>query len=211
MMTLHGYFRSGAAYRTRIALNFKGIAYQQVSRHLRKGEQRDPEYLKLNPQGLVPALILEDGTVLTQSLAIIEWLEETHPEPALLPKDPIRRAKIRAFALAIAADTHPIQNLRVLQKVAQITGDPKQGDEWGKEINLQGLEAAQKLIENEPGPFCFGEAPTLADVCLVPQLVNVRRYVSDLSHLPRLLQAEAACMDLKPFKDAAPAKQPDAE
>ncbi|MFM1816923.1 MAG: maleylacetoacetate isomerase [Pseudomonadota bacterium] len=211
MITLHGYFRSGAAYRTRIALNFKGIPYQQVSHHLRKGEQRDPEYLKLNPQALVPALVLDDGTILTQSLAIIEWLEETHPEPALLPKDPIRRAKVRAFALAIAADTHPVQNLRVLQKVAKLTGDPKQGDEWGKEVNLQGLAAAQKLIEHEPGPFCFGNTPTLADVCLVPQLGNVRRYVTDLSHLPRLVEAEAACKALKPFQDAAPENQPDAE
>ena len=210
-MTLHGYFRSGAAYRTRLALNLKGIAYEQVSHHLRKGEQRNPEYLKLNPQALVPALVLDDGTVLTQSLAIIEWLEETQPEPALLPKDLIRRAKVRAFALAIAADVHPIQNLRILQKVSKLTGDPKQGDAWGKKINLDGLAAAQKLIENEPGPFCFGDAPTLADICLIPQLVNVRRYVTDLSHLPRLLEAEAACKQVKAFQDAEPEKQPDAE
>jgi maleylpyruvate isomerase len=211
MMTLHGFFRSGAAYRTRIALNLKGLAYEQVSHHLRNGDQRAPEYVKLNPQALVPALVLDDGTVLTQSLAIIEWLEETHPAPPLLPADPIRRAKVRAFALAIAADIHPIQNLRILQKVAKLTGDPKQADAWGRDINLDGLQAAQKLIESEPGPFCFGDTPTLADICLVPQLGNLRRYVTDLSSLPRLLQAEAACAALKPFQDAAPEQQPDAE
>lgn len=211
MLKLHGYFRSGAAYRVRIALNFKGIDYEQVSVHLRNGAQRDPAHLKLNPQGLVPVLVLDDGTVLTQSLAIIEWLEETRPDPPLLPRDPILRARIRAFALSIAADIHPVQNLRILQKVAKFTGDPKKADEWGRDINLEGLAAAQEIIASEPGPFCFGAKPTLADVCLVPQLVNVRRYVSDISHLPRLLKAEAACLALDAFRNAMPERQPDAE
>lgn len=210
-MKLHGYFRSGAAYRVRIALNIKGVPYEQVSVHLRNGAQRAPDYLQLNPQGLVPALVLDDGTILTQSLAIIEWLEETHPNPPLLPKNPILRARIRAFALAIAADIHPVQNLRILQKVAKFTGDQKKADEWGRDINMEGLAAAQEMIRAEPGPFCFGAEPTLADVCLVPQLVNIRRYVSDIPHLSRLLEAEAACLALKPFQDAMPDRQPDAE
>ena len=211
MTTLHGFFRSGAAYRTRIALNLKGIDYDQVSHHLRKGEQRAPDYLKLNPQGLVPALVLDDGTVLTQSLAIIEWLEETHPAPPLLPKDPIKRAKVRAFSLSIAADTHPVQNLRVLQNVAKITGDQEAANAWAKDVNYEGLRAANALIEDELGPFCFGNAPTLADLCLVPQVANARRFGADLSQFARILEADQASCKHPAFRDAAPENQPDAE
>ncbi len=211
MMTLHGFFRSGAAYRTRIALNLKGIDYDQVSHHLRKGEQRTPDYLKLNPQGLVPALVLEDGTVLTQSLAIIEWLDESHPTPPLLPKDPIKRAKVRAFSLSIAADTHPVQNLRVLQNVAKVTGDREAANAWAKDVNYEGLRAANLLIENEPGPFCFGNTPTLADICLVPQVANARRFGADISQLARILEADQASCAHPAFQKAAPENQPDAE
>lgn len=208
MMKLYDYFRSGAAYRVRIALNLKGIDVEHISRHLRKGEQRDPAYLKINPQGLVPSLVLEDGTVLTQSLAIIDWLDETRPSPPLLPKDPIRRAKVRAFALAIACDTHPVQNLRVLQRVKSLGQDDTA---WARAINLEGLTAVNELIRNEKGPFCFGAEPTLADICLMPQVANARRFKADISGLTRLQEAIKACEAHKAFQDAEPEKQPDAE
>jgi len=208
MMKLYGYFRSGAAYRVRIALNLKAIKVEQISRHLRNGEQRDPAYLEINPQGLVPALVLEDGTVLTQSLAIMDWLEETHPNPPLLPKDPIRRAKVRAFAQSIACDTHPVQNLRVLQRVKSLGQDDTA---WARAINLEGLTAANELIKGEKGPFCFGSQPTLADICLIPQVANARRFKADISGLTRLQEAIKACEAHKAFQDAEPEKQPDAE
>ncbi|HXF54687.1 MAG TPA: maleylacetoacetate isomerase [Hyphomicrobiaceae bacterium] len=207
-MKLHGYFRSSAAYRVRIALNLKGLAVEQVSYHLRNGEQRSPAYLAMNPQGLVPSLELDDGRVLTQSLAIIEWLEEAYPEPPLLPKESLARARVRALALVIAADTHPLQNLKVLLRLKRAGLD---AEAWAREVNLEGLEAANALIEREPGPFCFGASPTLADICLVPQMANARRFSADISKLERILQAEAACNRLAAFQDAAPDRQPDAE
>ena len=209
-MRLHGYFRSGAAYRVRIALNLKGMSVEHAFRHLRKGEQRAPDYLALNPQGLVPTLELDDGTKLTQSLAIIEWLDETHPAPPLLPADPLQRARVRAFAFAIACDIHPVQNLRVIAAVRAIGGE-EAAQAWAKRVNAEGLAACEKLIADEPGPFCFGDKPTLADICLVPQLGNARRFGVDVAAYPRLLQAEAACKTLPAFADAAPEKQGDAE
>jgi len=209
-MRLHGYFRSSAAYRVRIALNLKGVKAEHVFRHLRKGEQRAPDYLAMNPQGLVPTLELDNGALLTQSLAIVEWLDETHPNPLLMPADPLQRARVRAFALAIACDIHPVQNLRVLAAVRELGGE-QAGQDWAKRINEEGLAACEKMIANEPGPFCFGAQPTLADICLVPQLGNARRFNVDVSAFPRLLQAEAACRALPAFADAAPDKQPDAE
>lgn len=209
-MRLHGYFRSSAAYRVRIALNLKGVKAEHVFRHLRKGEQRAPDYLAMNPQGLVPTLELDNGALLTQSLAIVEWLDETHPSPPLMPADPLQRARVRAFALAIACDIHPVQNLRVLAAVRELGGE-QAGQDWAKRINEEGLAACEKMIANEPGPFCFGAQPTLADICLVPQLGNARRFNVDVSAFPRLLQAEAACRALPAFADAAPDKQPDAE
>src|SRR4051794_19756513 len=208
---LHGYFRSGAAYRVRIALNLKGLSAEHVPHHLRKGEQRDPAYLKLNPQGLVPTLELDDGAVLTQSLAILEWIEETRREPPLLPGDPLARARVRAFALAIASDTHPVQNLKVLNRVRALGIDDAAVTAWAAEVNAEGLAACEALIRDEPGPFCFGAKPTLADVCLVPQLVNARRFGADVSRFPRLLEAERAANALPAFADAAPERQPDAE
>jgi maleylpyruvate isomerase len=210
-MKLHGYFRSSAAYRVRIALNLKGLSVEQVSYHLRKGEQRSPAYLALNPQGLVPALELEDGSVLTQSLAIVEWLNEVYPEPPLLPQDPLVRARVRAFALAIAADTHPLQNLKVLLALRKAGHDAEFVNDWARKVNFEGLEAANALIAKLPGPFCFGSAPTLADICLVPQMANARRYGADISKLERILAVEAACNSLAAFQDAAPERQPDAE
>ena len=210
-MKLHGYFRSSASYRVRIALNLKGLSAQHLPHHLRKGEQRAPAFLAINPQGLVPALETDAGEVLTQSLAIIEWLDEIHPEPPLLPKDALRRAKVRAFAQAIACEIHPVQNTKVLARLREVGLGEEQVTDWAAWVIREGFIACETLIANEPGPFCFGEAPTLADLCLVPQLANARRFGVDLSAYPRLLKAEAAAKQVKAFADAAPDKQPDAE
>jgi maleylpyruvate isomerase len=210
-MKLHGYFRSSAAYRVRIALNLKGLPAEHLPHHLRKGEQRAPAFLAINPQGLVPALESDAGEVLTQSLAIIEWLDETHPEPPLLPKDPLRRARVRAFAQALACDTHPVQNLKVLARLRELGVGEDKVTAWAGWANREGLSACEKLIANEPEPFCFGDKPTLADLCLVPQLANARRFGVDVAAFPRLLKAEAAAKAMKAFADAAPDKQPDAE
>ena len=210
-MKLHGYFRSSAAYRVRIALNLKGLGAEHLPHHLRKGEQCAPAYLAINPQGLVPALENDAGAVLTQSVAIIEWLDETRPSPPLLPKDILQRAKVRAFALAIACDTHPVQNLKVLARLRELGLAEEKVQDWAAWVNREGLAACETLIRNEPGPFCFGDVPTLADLCLVPQLANARRFGVDVTAYPRLLEAEAAAKALPAFVNAAPEKQPDAE
>ena len=210
-MKLHGYFRSSASYRVRIALNLKGLRVDHLPHHLRKGEQCAPAYLAINPQGLVPTLENDAGAILSQSLAIIEWLDETHPSPPLLPKDPLRRAKVRAFAQALACDTHPVQNLKVLARLRALGLPEEKVTAWAGWANREGLSACDKLIATEAGPFCFGDAPTMADLCLVPQLANARRFGVDVSVFPRLLQAEAAAKALPAFADAAPDKQPDAE
>jgi maleylpyruvate isomerase len=210
-MKLHGYFRSSASYRVRIALNLKGLTTEHLPHHLRKGEQCAPAYLAINPQGLVPTLEDDAGTVLTQSLAIIEWLDETQPSPPLLPGDPLRRAKVRAFAQALACDTHPVQNLKVLARLRQLGLAEEKVTEWAAWANREGLSACETLVANEPGPFCFGASPTIADLCLVPQLANARRFGVDVSAYPRLLKAEAAAKANQAFADAAPDKQPDAE
>ena len=210
-MKLYGYFRSSASYRVRIALNLKGLSAQHLPHHLRKGEQRDPAYLAINPQGLVPTLQDDDGAILTQSLAIIEWLDETHPEPPLLPTDSLQRAKVRAFALVLACDTHPVQNLTVLARLRELGLPEEKVTGWAAWANREGLSACETLIAHEDGPFCFGAKPTLADLCLVPQLANARRFGVDLAAFPRLLGAEEAAKNLKAFADAAPERQPDAE
>ena len=209
-MRVHGYFRSAASWRVRIALALKGLEPEQVSHHLRKGEQRAPGYLALNPQGLVPTLELDDGTALTQSLAIIEWLDETYPEPALLPADALGRAKVRAFALVLASDTHPLQNLKVLQRLRSLGLAEEAVTAWAADVNAAGLESCEALVAPQ-GRFCFGDAPTLADLCLVPQLGNARRFGVDVTRLPRLLAREAACLALSAFAEAVPELQPDAE
>jgi maleylpyruvate isomerase len=209
-MRLHGYFRSSASYRVRIALNLKGLNAEHLPHHLRKGEQRDPAYLAINPQGLVPTL-QDQSAIITQSLAIIEWLEEIHPEPPLLPKDPLRRAHVRAFAQVLACDTHPLQNLKVLARLRQLGVPEEKVTDWAAWANREGLAACEALIGDESGPFCFGEAPGMADLCLVPQLANARRFGVDVAAFPRLLKAEAAAKNIKAFADAAPERQPDAE
>lgn len=209
----YGYFRSSAAYRCRIAFNLKGVAPEYVPIHLRRGDQRAEDYLRLNPQGLVPALDI-GWRVLTQSLAIIEWLDEMHPDPALLPGDAADRADIRAFALAIAADIHPLNNLRVLKYLkAPLGHDQATIDAWYRHWVESGLAACEALVtkEGRRGPYCFGAEPSLADVCLIPQLANARRVDSDLSACPTLLAIEAQCATLPAFADAVPEKQPDAE
>jgi maleylpyruvate isomerase len=208
---LHGYFRSSAAYRVRIALNLKGVSAEHIAHHLRKGEQRAPGYLAINPQGLVPALISDDGAGLTQSLAIIEWLDETFPKPPLQPREPLERARVRAFAFAIACDIHPVQNLKVLNRLRGLGLAEDVVDAWAHWVNEEGLAACEQLVAREPGPFCFGSAPTLADICLVPQLGNARRFKVDVGRFARLLEAEAAAAVLPAFVAARPENQPDAE
>lgn len=209
-MILHGYFRSTASWRVRIALNLKGLVAEQVFHHLRKGEQRAPDYLALNPQGLLPTLVTDDGAVLTQSLAICEYLDELHPEPALLPADPLERARVRAVAQVIACDIHPVQNLKVLQNLRELGLAEEAVQSWAAVVIEEGLDAVDRLLADNPGPFAFGAAPTLADILIVPQLGNARRFNVDL-RWPRLLEIEAACLQLDAFKSAAPGAQPDAE
>jgi maleylpyruvate isomerase len=209
-MTLHGYYRSTASYRVRIVLNLKRLDYSQVSRHLRRGDQRSPDYLRLNPQGLVPTLELDDGTILTQSLAICEYIEEIRPYPALLPVDALARAHVRAFAQVIACDIHPIQNLKILKRLEEHGWQQPEIDGWATRVIEEGLDAAAALIAGRAGPYCFGSQLTLADVLLVPQLVNARRFGTDL-RWPRLLEIEQACLKLKAFQRASPECQPDAE
>jgi maleylpyruvate isomerase len=211
-LILHGYFRSTASWRVRIALGLKSLRYENVFHHLRRGEQRAPSYLALNPQGLVPMLELGDGRVLTQSLAICEYLDTMHPEPPLLPSDPFERARVRAFAGAIACDIHPVQNLKILERLRGLALDSKTVEGWARGTIEEGLEACAALIDrNTDMPFCFGERPSLADLCLAPQLGNARRFGVDLDRWPRLMGIEKNCNALSAFRAASPSNQPDAE
>jgi maleylacetoacetate isomerase len=214
-MRLYGYFRSSAAYRVRIALNLKGLAHEAVAVHLLRGggEQHQPAYRALNPQGLVPSLAT-DGAVLTQSLAIIEYLEEIRPEPRLLPGTPLDRARIRALALAVAADLHPLNNLRVLAYLRDELGQTQDGvGRWYRHWIATGLAALEAMVagDRRTGAFCHGDQPTLADICLVPQLANARRFAADLGAYPTLVAIDARCRALPAFQAAAPEAQLDAE
>ncbi|AOH85231.1 maleylacetoacetate isomerase [Sphingomonas panacis] len=206
---LHGYFRSSASYRVRIALNLKGIAYTDAFHHLRRGEHRALEFLALNPQGLLPALESVDGA-LTQSLAICEYLDAIVPEPALLPTGPFERARVRAFALAIACDVHPLQNLTVLTRLRGAGLSEDAVTDWAREVIDEGMAACSALISDRDGPYCFGAQVTLADLCLIPQLANARRFGAS-TDWPRLAAIEAACLALPAFDAARPERQPDAE
>lgn len=210
-MKLHGYFRSAASWRVRIALRLKNVVVDHVPHHLRKGEQSAPSFRAINPQGFVPALEIGDGNVITQSLAILEWLEEAYPQPPFLPVEPLERARVRAFALALVADTHPVQNLIVLNGLRTLGHDEASVMAWAADVNERGLAACEQLIASRTQPFCFGEAPGLADICLVPQLGNARRFGVDVSRFPRLLACEAACTALPAFAESVPSRQPDAE
>lgn len=213
MIALYDYFRSSACYRVRIALHYKGVAYEQRPIHLVRdgGQQRSAAYKARNPQGLIPALELEDGTVIGQSLAILEYLEAVYPSPALIPADPVMAAKVRAVALGIACDIHPLNNLRVFD---YLKGPLKASEDdvkaWHAHWSLKGgLEIVEQMIEG--GDTCFGDAPTLADVMLIPQVFNARRFNVDISHLPKILRVDTACSALPAFAAAHPAQQLDAE
>ena len=214
-MKLYTFFRSSASYRVRIALNIKGLSYEQVPIHLRRGggEQLGAAYKAINPQALVPALD-DNGKILTQSLAIIEYLDETHPTPPLLPSGPTDKALVRSMAMVIACEVHPIQNLRVLNYVkATYNQTDAQVNQWAQHWIELGLTALEAMIDaqRKRGKFCVGDTPTLADICLIPQLGNARRYGCDLSKYPTILEIEKSCMALPAFADAAPEKQPDVE
>jgi maleylacetoacetate isomerase len=210
MLTLYGYPLSSAAYRVRIALALKGVEVTTVNKHLRRGEHRQKDYLEINPQGFVPALLFPDGTVLTQSLAIIEWLEESHPRPALLPADPRARARVRSLSQLIACDIHPLNNLRVLQYLETALNVAQAArDEWYRHWVATGLGAFEEALGRAVlrGRFCCGDQPGMADVCLVPQLYNARRYSVDLTPYPRIVAIDAACGELPAFASSAPDKQ----
>ena len=211
-MKLFTYFRSSAAYRVRIALNLKGLPYEVASIHLTKdgGQQRKPEFRAVNPQMRVPALELSGGEVLTQSLAIIEYLDEIHPEPPLLPADALERAKVRAIAQMVACDIHPLNNLVALQYLKrELKHEQPEIDAWYHHWVIEGFNAIEAMIE--PGPYACGAHVTLADICLVPQVFNARRLKVPLDRFPKIVAADAACLKLPEFDKAAPENQPDAE
>jgi maleylpyruvate isomerase len=208
-LILHGFFRSTASWRVRIALGLKGLSVAQVSYRLREGEQRSESYIALNPQGLVPTLVLDDGSVLTQSLAICEYLEELHPDPPILPSNTIARAQVRAVAQVVACDIHPLQNLKVLQRLKGLGQSEEIVQGWAREVIEDGFDALDALLPETAGPFAFGDAPTLADICIVPQMSNARRFGAP-ARWPRLNAIEAACMRLEAFRAAVPENQADA-
>jgi maleylacetoacetate isomerase len=210
-LALYTYFRSSAAYRVRIALNLKNLAYEPRFVHLLKGEQQAPEYRKLNPQGRIPALAA-NGKILTQSLAIIEYLEETYPDPPLLPKIPWERAQVRALAQIVACDIHPLNNLRVLNYLKDRLGQDETARRgWIRHWIDEGLRGIEEHLAGANGHFCYGDKPTLADVCLVPQVFNARRFGCDLSDFPKIRAIEENCLSLPAFREAAPGSQPDAD
>lgn len=215
MSTLYSYFRSSAAYRVRIALNLKGLDYDTAPVHLVRdgGEQLKPAYRALNVNGLVPTFIDGDANI-HQSLAIIEYLEDVHPTPALLPADPVARAQVRALALDIAADIHPIDNLRVLRYLKHDLGvSEAQKNDWYVHWIVEGFKALEARLasQSSPGKFVFGDTPTLADCCLVPQVYNANRFTVDMTPFPRIAAVNAHCQTLDAFRRAAPEAQPDAE
>ncbi|MCG6901165.1 MAG: maleylacetoacetate isomerase [Rhodobacter sp.] len=214
MIEFHGYFRSSSSYRCRIALNLKRLESRFHPVHLLRdgGQQKGDAYKALNPQMLVPAFEV-DGHVLTQSPAILEWLDETYPEPPLLPQDTMLRADVRAFCAAIGCDIHPLQNLRVLQYLAEEFGaGPDAKNAWCQRWIGDGLAACEALLARRPAArFCFGDTPGMADIYLVPQVFSAARFNVDLSAMPRLRAIHAACEALPAFADAHPARQPDAE
>lgn len=210
-MILHGYWRSSAAYRTRIALGLKGLSYAQQGIDLRTGAQRSAAFVALNPQGMVPALEA-DGAVLTQSPAILEWLEETHPNPALLPANPLDRAHVRAMSAVIGCDIHPLNNLRVGKALRDTFGaDQAAVDAWAGRWILPGFEALEALVARHGGGWCFGDAPTLADCYLIPQIYSARRFNVPLEAFPRLLAIDSAAAAHPAFIAAHPDAQPDAD
>lgn len=213
VLTLHNFFRSSTSTRLRAALNLKGLDYDYVSYALRMGETRTSRFLALNPQGLVPALERDDGRVLTQSLAIIEWLEETRPEPALLPSDPDGRARVRALSQMIACEVHPLNNLRVLDHLANRFGaDESAQKDWFTHWVTTTFDALETTLARDPqtGAFCHGGAPGMADICLYAQVWNNRRFAIDTAKWPTIAAIFQRLDAIAPFRDAAPPNQPDA-
>lgn len=206
-MILYGYWRSGAAYRVRIGLNLKGLTYEQWPIELRTGEQRSEAFLAINPQGLVPALE-HDGKVLTQSLAILEWLEERFPEPALLPVGPDERASVRAMAGLIACDIHPLNNLRALKAVAALGGDQTQ---WTQGWIRTGFDALERLIERDGAGWSWGGQPTQADCLLIPQVYSARRFGLEVADWPRIAAIDTRAAEHPAFQAAHPDRQPGAD
>ena len=214
-MKLYTYFRSSAAYRVRIALNLKGLAYDAVPVHLLRGggEQLQDEYIKLNPSGLVPAF-QDDYITLTQSMAILEYLEDAYPQTPIMPKDATERAHVRELAQIIACDIHPVNNLRVLRYLVQELGiSEEKKNEWYRHWLVGGLEVLEKHLARDPaaGPLCHGRTPTIADCCLVPQVFNAQRHGIDVSVYPNNARINAQCVEIPAFIAAHPSNQPDAE
>ncbi|MDE2121344.1 MAG: maleylacetoacetate isomerase [Betaproteobacteria bacterium] len=212
-MKLYEFFRSGTSHRVRIALNLKGLAYESIAIDLRKEQHAGAQYRALNPQGLVPALDTGHG-LLTQSPAILEWLEERYPQPALLPGDPEGRARVRALAAIVGCDIHPVNNRRILQALrADFGADETSVQRWCEHWIVDGFDALETLLAADArrGDFCFGGRPSLADVYLVPQVESARRFQVDVSRWPRIAAVDQACLSLEPFRLAVPALQPDAE
>jgi maleylacetoacetate isomerase len=204
---LHDYFRSSAAYRVRITLNLKGVEYESRAVDLREGEQRAPGYRALNPQGFVPTLEIDDRR-LTQSLAIIAYLDQTRPDPPLLPEDPADQAHVRAMALTVACDIHPLNNLRVLKYLSgPMRQDEETRDKWYAHWVTEGFEALEAMAKQHSGSFLFGNSPSMADVCLVPQMYNARRFNVPVANYPTLLRADASANALPAFAEAHPDKQ----
>ncbi len=209
-MQLYSYFRSSASYRVRIALALKGLSYQTIAIHLVKGEHKEKPFISVNPQTRVPALKTDNDEVLIQSLAIIDWLDETHPQPPLLPTDPLLRARVRAVSHIIAMDVHPLGNTGPRNYLLKVLNhDLETVDAWTRHWIEDGFSAVEKMIS--PAPYCFGAQPTLADICLVPQVFNARRYKVDMAKFPKIVAADEACQKHPAFAAAAPAAQPDAE
>ena len=211
-MKLYTYFRSSAAYRVRIALNLKGLPHEMVPVHLTKdgGYQRKADFVAVNPQMRVPALALSSGEVITQSLAIIEYLDDIHPEPPLLPADALERAHVRAIAQTVACDIHPLNNLVVLQYLKRtLKHEQPEIDAWYRHWVIEGFKAIEAMIS--PAPYACGSQVTLADLCLVPQVFNARRLKVPLDAFPKIVAADAACLKLAAFDKARPENQPDAE
>ncbi len=212
-MKLYNFFRSGTSHRLRIAMNLKGLSADYVAVDLRREEHLGAAFKALNPQGLVPALVTDDEQVLIQSPAIIEWLEEMYPAPALLPKDPMRRARVRALAAIVGCDIHPVNNRRILETLRkQFGADEAAINAWCGTWIAEGFDALEALLaaDTRRGAFCVGDAPTLADVYLVPQVESARRFKVDLARWPLIAAVEAACLQLPAFQKAAPSQQPDA-
>lgn len=210
-MILYGYGLSSASYRVRIAMALKNLQYTSIIKNVRSGEHRLSDFLQINVQGFVPALGLDDGAVLTQSVAIIEYLDELYPEPPLLPAEPLARARVRALTHAIACDIHPLNNLRVLRYLEEkLILDKPTRDTWYRHWVSVGFDALERWLvrDAQSARFCHGNSPTLADICLVPQVFNARRFSVDLNSFPRILAIDAACRELPAFRAAAPEAPP---